>query len=101
VIGTPDLVVEMERAFQIPADGPDLYRSFVFPINLSEDKWIKAIELRPTARGAVHHALFFMDIDGAAREQKSPGGQTGFSKMNLMKTVATLWKKCLKVLHEV
>ena len=85
-LGVPDLVVQMERPFQIPADGPDLYRSFVFPVGLPEDKWVKAIEVRPTARGAVHHALFFLDIDGAAKEQKSADGQPGFAGMNFLKT---------------
>ena len=85
-LGVPDIVVRMDRPFNIPADGPDVYRSFVFPINLPEDKWVKAIELRPTARGAVHHALFFLDIDGAAREQKSLDGQPGFAGMNFLKS---------------
>ncbi len=85
-LGTPDLVVQMESPFQIPADGPDLYRSFVFPVGLPEDKWVKAIEVRPTARGAVHHALFFLDIEGAAKEQKSADGQPGFAGMNFLKT---------------
>lgn len=85
-LGAPDLVVQMDRPFQIPADGPDLYRSFVFPVGLPEDKWIKAIEVRPTARGAVHHALFFLDIDGAAKEQKSADGQPGFAGMNFLKS---------------
>jgi len=85
-LGVPDLVVQMDRSFEIPADGPDLYRSFVFPIGLPEDKWIKAIEVRPTARGAVHHALFFLDIDGAAKEQKSADGKPGFAGMNFLKT---------------
>jgi mono/diheme cytochrome c family protein len=70
-LGTPDLIVRMDRPFPIPADGPDLYRSFVFPIGLPDDKWIKAIEVRPSARGSVHHALFFLDTDGGAKEQKS------------------------------
>ena len=85
-LGPPDLVVQMDRPFQIPADGPDLYRSFVFPVGLTEDKWVKAIEVRPTARGAVHHALFFLDIDGAAKEQKSSDGQPGFAGMNFLKS---------------
>ncbi len=85
-LGAPDLVVQMDRPFQIPADGPDLYRSFVFPVGLPEDKWIKAIEVHPTARGAVHHALFFLDIDGAAKEQKSADGQPGFAGMNFLKS---------------
>ncbi len=60
-LGKPDLVVKLAEPFQVPASGRDVYRSFVFPVNLPEDKWIKALELRPTARGAVHHALFFVD----------------------------------------
>lgn len=84
-LGTPDLIVQMDRPFQIPADGPDLYRSFVFPVGLPTDKWIKAIEVRPTARGAVHHALFFLDVDGVAKEQKSADSQPGFAGMNFMK----------------
>ncbi len=58
-LGEPDLVLKMSQPFEVPADGPDLYRTFVFEANLPEDRWIKAMELRPTARGAVHHALFF------------------------------------------
>jgi hypothetical protein len=85
-LGTPDLIVQMDRAFPIPADGPDLYRSFVFPVGLPTDNWIKAIEVRPTARGAVHHALFFLDVDGVAKEQKSADGKPGFAGMNFMKT---------------
>ena len=76
----------MDQAFLIPADGPDLYRSFVFPVGLPTDKWIKAIEVRPTARGAVHHAWVFLDVDGAAKEQKSADGKPGFAGMNFMKT---------------
>lgn len=46
-LGTPDLILEMPTAFSVPADGPDVYRNFVLPTNLAEDKWAKAIELRP------------------------------------------------------
>jgi hypothetical protein len=60
-LGKPDLVVTMDRALNVPADGPDLYRNFVLRLNLPEDKWVTAIELRPSARGVVHHALFFSD----------------------------------------
>ncbi|HAV64069.1 MAG TPA: hypothetical protein DCY13_17095, partial [Verrucomicrobiales bacterium] len=30
--GTPDLVVRMEEPYELPADGPDVYRNFVIPI---------------------------------------------------------------------
>ncbi|MEQ1827641.1 MAG: redoxin family protein [Pirellula sp.] len=84
-LGTPDLIVRLDRPFPIPADGPDLYRSFAFPVGLPEDKWIKAIEVRPTARGVVHHALFFVDTDGNAKHQKSRDGLPGFVGMNFLR----------------
>ncbi|MFO0923216.1 MAG: hypothetical protein U0905_12085 [Pirellulales bacterium] len=84
-LGQPDLVVRMDRSFQVPADGPDLYRSFVFQVGLPEDKWIKAMELKPTARGAVHHALFFVDQGGVLRKERESDGLPGFRGMNFLK----------------
>ncbi len=84
-LGKPDLVVKMDRAFSVPADGPDLYRSFVLPVNLPEDKWIKAMELRPTARNVVHHALFFIGDSSSLRNRVEKDGQPGFRGMNFMR----------------
>ena len=79
-LGTPDLILEMPVAFSVPADGPDVYRNFVIPTGLTADKWIRAVELKPTARTVVHHSLFFSDTSGNARaqEQKTTDGQPGF-----------------------
>src|SRR3954447_23378983 len=56
-LGKPDLIVSLPKAYPVPASGPDIYRDFVLPIGLPEDKWIRAIEVRPTAAKAVHHML--------------------------------------------
>jgi hypothetical protein len=77
-LGTPDLVVSMPKAYDVPATGRDIYRNFVLPLNLTEDKWVTAIELRPAARSVVHHVLFFYD-GGKARQRDGQGGQPGFS----------------------
>ena len=58
-LGTPDVVVKLPRAVAVPADGPDTYRNVLLPVNLPEDRWIRAIEFRPTARRVVHHMLLF------------------------------------------
>lgn len=84
-LGKPDLVLKMPRPFNVPADGKDLYRSFVFPVGLNEDKWIKAYELRPTARNTVHHALFFVDETGTVRNQTERDGQPGLKGMNFLR----------------
>lgn len=80
-LGKPDLVVQMKDAYQVAADGPDVYRSFVFPVALPEDKWVKAVELRPTARSAVHHAIFFLNNDGTARKMDGRDGKPGINGM--------------------
>lgn len=83
-LGQPDLVVRMNGEFHIPASGPDLYRSFVFPLDLPEDKWVKAIELRPRAKSAMHHALFFLDSSGEARAMDGRDGQAGIAGMGFL-----------------
>ncbi len=80
-LGEPDLVLTMPAGFSVPADGPDLYRNFVLPLNLEEDKWVKAVELRPSARSVVHHVLFFLDDTGTARKLDGQDGQPGFRGM--------------------
>jgi hypothetical protein len=80
-LGQPDLVVTMDGEFQVPADGPDLYRNFVIPVNLPDDRWIKAIELRPRARSVVHHALYFAGESDLARRRDADDDGPGFSGM--------------------
>src|SRR5579864_7975188 len=41
-IGTPDLVVEMPNAFEVPATGKVEYMYVVLPTGLKEDRWIEA-----------------------------------------------------------
>jgi hypothetical protein len=80
-LGTPDLVVKMPASYELPASGPDVYRNFVIPTHLTENKWVRAVEFRPGARKAVHHALFAYDASGAAAKQDGKDGQPGFGGM--------------------
>ncbi len=79
-LGEPDLVVEMPAAYHVPADGPDIYRNIAVPLGLTEDKWITAIDMRPSARSVVHHVLYFADGKGMAHERHE-GKEPGFSGM--------------------
>ncbi|HEX4348081.1 MAG TPA: hypothetical protein VHZ73_10940, partial [Vicinamibacterales bacterium] len=53
------------------------------PLNLTEDKWVKAVDFRPAARAVVHHSLFYLDDTGAARAEDAkdplPGYDGGMS----------------------
>ena len=77
-LGKPDLILEMPAAFNVPAEGPDIYRNFVLPTGLSDDKWIRAVEFRPSARKVVHHALFSYIRGGAVNAVANADGQPGF-----------------------
>jgi hypothetical protein len=76
-LGTPDLVVKMDKGFTVPAEGADIYRYLRIPLNLPDDKWVQAIELRPSARKVVHHVLYFADASEDAKnieaEQEARG----------------------------
>jgi hypothetical protein len=80
-LGTPDLVLKMPAAYELPASGPDIYRNFVIPSGLLEDKWIRGIEFRPGARKAVHHVLFAYDASGGAARRDGKDGKPGFGGM--------------------
>jgi hypothetical protein len=80
-LGKPDLIVEMTEAYKVPASGPDIYRNFVIPLNLAEDKWVKAIEFRPGAPSVVHHSLFFYDTTGEAVKLDRSSSEPGFQRM--------------------
>ncbi|PYI83132.1 MAG: hypothetical protein DME26_15680 [Verrucomicrobia bacterium] len=79
-LGEPDLVVEMPAAYHVPMDGPDIYRNLAVPLGLTEDKWIAAIDMRPSARAVVHHVLYFADPNGRAHQRRQ-GTEPGFSGM--------------------
>jgi mono/diheme cytochrome c family protein len=74
-LGEPDLVVTMPEPYTIPAEGPDIYRCFVFPLNLDKDTYVRAAEFRPGNRRVVHHSLLFIDSNGVGRklDAKEPG----------------------------
>lgn len=80
-LGKPDLVLKMKQGYNVPAEGRDIYRWFVLPMDLPEDKWIKAVEFRPSARSVVHHSLFFLDDTGEARRLDGKDGKPGFKGM--------------------
>ncbi len=90
-LGKPDLVVKMTEPFTVPADGPDIYRNFVVPLDLKEDKWVTAIEIRPSSRPVVHHMLYYGDTEGAAQELDAQDARPGFGGMRFRKVELGGW----------
>lgn len=80
-LGKPDLVLEMPVGFNLPASGPDIYRNFVIPTHLSEDKSVRAVEFHPSARKVVHHVLYAYTEGGALAKVDGADGRPGFGGM--------------------
>lgn len=59
-IGEPDAIFEMPIECAIQAEGAMDYQYFGVKTDLDEDKWIKAIEVRPGNTAVVHHILVFI-----------------------------------------
>jgi len=56
----PDLVIPVSsEPFKVPAKGVVQYQHFTYKLDLKEDKWVKAAEVRPGNRAVVHHVLVF------------------------------------------
>ena len=78
-LGTPDLILQMNKPFAVPAGGPDIYRNFIIPIPIDQNRTIAAVEFRPGNRRVVHHALFFLDALGRARKRDGEDGKPGYA----------------------
>jgi mono/diheme cytochrome c family protein len=82
-LGQPDLIVRMQEPFEIPADGPDVFRNFAIKLNVTEQRWVRAVEFRSSAK-ASHHALFFLDQTGEAVKADEADPRPGFTGMNFL-----------------
>jgi hypothetical protein len=79
-IASPDLVITMPN-FTVSTVGNDVYRCFVIPSGLLQDRYIKEIEVVPGNREAVHHVLVYQDVSNtpAMLDAADPGpGYTSF-----------------------
>ncbi len=72
-IGQPDLVLQLPRPVPVKATGVMPYQTLTAETTLTEDKWVRAYEVQPTAREVVHHVIVKVHERGA----KSRGGTDG------------------------
>ena len=82
-LGQPDLVLHMRQPYQMAASGEDVFRNFVIPVELKETKYIRAMELRPGSKRAVHHANLIVDHARMLRQRDGQDGQPGFPGMDV------------------
>jgi mono/diheme cytochrome c family protein/thiol-disulfide isomerase/thioredoxin len=66
--GKPDLILSPADDFHVAPTGKDLFRCFVVPTGLTEDKWVVGYDVKPGNPRIVHHTLHFFDATGQGRE---------------------------------
>jgi hypothetical protein len=59
-IGKPDLVVPMNGTHKMYAKGPDWWIDYFAEVPITEDRYIKAMEIRPGNRRIVHHVVMYV-----------------------------------------
>ena len=64
-IPSPDLVLEMPREVEIPAEGTMPYQNFLVDPRLTKDAWVRASQVRPGNPSVVHHLVIFILPPGA------------------------------------
>ena len=61
-IGTPDMIVSAPK-YDVKANMADWFGSFYVDSGLTEDRWIKAIEVKPGDKRVVHHTIVYSQQD--------------------------------------
>src|SRR5262245_21236209 len=65
----------MPKAFDVGANATIDYQYIVVPTNLTEDRWVKMVKARPSARSVVHHVVIYIREPGNPwlRGEAQPG----------------------------
>ncbi len=81
-LGPPDLILKAARAFEVPADGTDVFWNFILKPEITQTRFVRAIDIRPSNPKTVHHANLIIDRLGSQESrEKSPG--SGFPGMDI------------------
>jgi Flp pilus assembly protein TadD len=82
-LGPPDLVLTAPESFTVPADGQDLFRNFIYPVNVTRTRYVRAIEILPGNARVVHHANILIDRTAELRRQHPSNWRAGIPGMEL------------------
>ena len=74
-IGKPDAIFSMTEDYKIPATGTIEYLYIRIPMNLPEDRWYTAVEIKPSARAHVHHVIAY--TEPSSDQPPRPGSTFG------------------------
>jgi hypothetical protein len=82
VYGEPDLIVRMEKGFTIPASGPDFTPSETVDPKITEDRYVKWIQIIPDAMCCVHHSHVYASVPEDHADRDAIGLGQGSNRDN-------------------
>lgn len=82
-MGKPDLILRMDRPFEMAAGGNDVFRNFVIKTDLKQARFIRGMELRLDNMRVVHHANVVLDRAESLRRRDGQDGRPGFPGMDV------------------
>ena len=82
-LGRPDVIVKMAEPFDVPADGPDVFRNFVLRVPGNERRYVQALEFRPGDAKVVHHVRILIDETNEVRRLDAADPGPGFGGMDV------------------
>ncbi|MBI3264186.1 MAG: hypothetical protein HYZ58_13700 [Acidobacteria bacterium] len=66
--GQPDYVIEMPIDVELPAEGQVELQDFFVAVPFAEDRFVEALEIRPSTAGVLHHGgAYVVDLPAGAR----------------------------------
>jgi len=74
-----DLVLELPEYKVPPLSDNDLYKCFVFPVDMPQDVFVKAIEVIPGNPRAVHHVLLYHDTSNIPNQLDAADPEIGYT----------------------
>lgn len=77
-IGEPDLVIELPEPYTLQSDGIDVFHTYVLPIPIEETKYVRVVEVRPSNRKVVHHAMMLLNSGPTIRQLDADFAGPGF-----------------------
>ena len=82
-LGPPDLIVTMPQPYTLSAQEKDVFRNLILPVNITQSRFVRAVELHPGNPRLVHHANIVIDRTRSLRIRDHEDGQPGFPGMDV------------------
>jgi hypothetical protein len=81
-LGEPDYIITLP-VVNIPAEGRDYFPTPNLTLDLPEDRWIRAVEIRPSNREVTHHSVIFTTPVSAGAGLGAAGGSVFFDVLGV------------------